>query len=160
MTTRLTEELKSWIGREVTYVAPDELSKASIRLFALATGDCNPLYCDEAIARESRHGGLIAPPTFICETNQLYPRLAGEDGYFGHRFDLPIDGDRVIRGGNEYVFHKPARPDDRITVTWRITDIYERKTRKAGLLLFVVSEARYTNQHGDLLAVNRETTIR
>ena len=53
MTTRLTEELKSWIGREVTYVAPDELSKASIRLFALATGDCNPLYCDEAIARET-----------------------------------------------------------------------------------------------------------
>ena len=160
MSARLTDELKSWIGREVTYVAPEELSKASIRLFALATGDSNPLYCDEPIAGESRHGAVIAPPTFICETNQFYPHCQGEDGYFGHRWNLPIDGDRVIRGGNEYEFYKPARPDDRITVTWRIMDIYERETRQAGVLLFIISEARYSNHRGELLAVNRETSIR
>ena len=160
MSARLTDELKSWIGREAVYVAPDELGHASIRFFALATGDANPLYHDEPAARQSRHGGIIAPPTLVCETNQFYTLSQGGDGYIGHRWDLPVDGDRVIRGGNEYEFLQPARPDDRITVTWRIVDIYERETRQAGSLIFVISEARYTNQHGQLLAVNRDTTIR
>ena len=44
------EELKSWIGREVTYTAPEELGAASIRYFALALGDENPLFRDEAYA--------------------------------------------------------------------------------------------------------------
>lgn len=158
--TRMTDELKSWIGREVTYTAPEELGRASIRYFALATGDNNPLYYDEAAAEESRHGGVIAPPTFVCETNQLYKKPQGGDGYFGHRWELPIESDRVIRGGNEYEFHQPARPDDRITVTWRVVDIYERETRQSGPLIFVISEARYTNQRGELLTINRDTTIR
>ena len=51
------------------------------------------------------------------------------------------------------------RGDDLITVTWRIVDIYERETSRAGVVIFVLSEARYTNQQGDLLAVNRETNI-
>jgi hypothetical protein len=44
-------------------------------------------------------------------------------------------------------------------VRWRLVDIYERETSRAGVLIFVVSEARYTNQKGELLAVNRETNI-
>ena len=66
---------------------------------------------------------------------------------------------RFIRGGNEYEFHQPVRPDDRVTVSWQILDIYERETRKSGALVFVVSEARYINQRDELLAVNRETNI-
>ena len=64
-----------------------------------------------------------------------------------------------MRGGNEYEFHQPVRADDRITVRWRLLDIYERETSRAGVVIFVVSEARYTNQKGELLAVNRETNI-
>jgi acyl dehydratase len=156
----MTDELRACVGRQVTYTAPEELGKASIRYFALAIGDDNPLYSDESVAGASRHGGIIAPPTFVCETNQLYTRAPAEDGYLGHRWDLPIDSDRTIRGGNEYEFHRPARPDDRVTVTWRIVDIYERTTRKSGPLIFVISEAHYINQFGELLAVNRETIIR
>jgi len=159
MSSRITDELKAWIGREVTYAAPEELGRAAIRYFALASGDGNPLYHDEAIARQSRHGGIVAPPTLVCETNQIYPRPPDLNGYIGHHWELPLQSDRFIRGGNEYEFHQPVRPDDRITVTWRIVDIYERDTRQGGPLVFVVSEARYTNQRGELLAVNRETNI-
>ena len=41
----------------------------------------------------------------------------------------------------------------------RLADIYERQTKSAGVMIFVVSEAQYTNQRGELLAVNRETNI-
>jgi acyl dehydratase len=47
----LTDELRGWIGREVSYTAREEIGRASIRYFALAIGDDNPLYIDEAYAR-------------------------------------------------------------------------------------------------------------
>lgn len=72
MSTHITDELKSWIGREATYTAPEELGRASIRYFAMALGDDNPLFYDAAFARDTRHGGVIAPPTLVCETNQIF----------------------------------------------------------------------------------------
>ena len=159
MSTRISDELKSWIGREATYTAPEELGRAAIRYFALALGDDNPLHHDEALAQSTRHGGIIAPPTLVCETNQIFQNAPDENGYIGHSWPLPLSSSRFMRGSNEYEFHQPTRPDDRITVTWRIVDIYEKDTRKNGAMIFVVSEARYANQRGELLAVNRETNI-
>ncbi|MBI2166068.1 MAG: MaoC family dehydratase N-terminal domain-containing protein [Chloroflexi bacterium] len=158
MSSLLTVELKGWIGREVSYTAPEELGRAAIRYFALALGDDNPIYRDEEVARGTRHGGIIAPPTLVCETNQYMPGPMDEEGYMGHTWPLPIPNARMLRGGNEYEFFQPVRPSDRVTATWRILDIYERETR-GGPMLFVVSEARFTNQHGQLLALNRETNI-
>lgn len=154
----LTDELRAWIGREVTYTAPEALGHAAIRYFALALRDDNPLYRDEAFARATRHGGVVAPPTLVCETSQYVGRLPGEDGYAGHVWDLPLHDVRFIRAGNDYEFFQPVRPDDRLTVTWRLADISERATRR-GPRLFVVSEVRYVNQHGALLAINRETNV-
>jgi acyl dehydratase len=159
MKSRITDDLKGWIGREAKYVAPDELGRASIRYFALALGDDNPLYSDEEFAKKTRHGGIIAPPTFICETNQIFDQPLDENGYVGHYWPLPLSSGRFIRGGNEYEFIQAVRPEDRISVTWKILDIYERATRRFGSLVFVVSEARYVNQHEELLAINRETNI-
>ena len=159
MTSRITEEIAAWIGREAVYTAPEALGLSSIRYFALATGDACPLYHDADAASRSAHGGVIAPPTLVCETNQFYALPADENGYIGHTWHLPLRDGRFIRGGNEYEFVQPVRPDDQVTVTWRIVDIYERQTRQSESLVFVVSEARYANQHGELLAVNRETNI-
>jgi len=117
------------------------------------------LFYDAAFARDTRHGGVIAPPTLVCETNQIFQNPPDGNGYIGHNWPLPLPSSRFIRGGNEYEFHQPVRGDDLITVTWRIVDIFERETSRAGVVIFVLSEARYTNQHGDLLAVNRETNI-
>jgi acyl dehydratase len=159
MKTRLTEELKAWIGREAVYTAPEELGSASIRYFALALGDDNRIYSDREFAKKTIHGDIIAPPTFVCETNQVINQPLDENGYLGHHWPLPLSSRRFIRGGNEYEMMQPVRADDRVTVTWKILDIYERHTRTLGALIFVVSEARYVNQRGELLATNRETNI-
>lgn len=155
----MTDELRSWIGREATYTAPEELGRASFRYFALALGDDNPIYSDSQFAGRTVHRDIIAPPTFVCETNQIVNQPLDENGYIGHHWDLPISSGRFIRGGNDYELLQPVRPSDRVTTNWKIIDIYERHTRKLGTLIFVVSEARYTNQHGELLAINRETNI-
>jgi acyl dehydratase len=152
----LTDEVKEWIGREVSYTAPDEVGRSSIRYFAVSIGEDNPLYHDEEFARSNGYPSVIAPPTFVCETGQY---MTGPRDAIGHTWDLPVQGVRMIRGGNDYEFFRPLLPGDVITADWRIDDIKERTTSSGIPMLIVQSKATYSNQHGDLLATNLETLI-
>jgi acyl dehydratase len=154
-----SEELKSWIGCEAHYPAREELGRASIRYFALALGDDNPLYLDDGYAREAGYPSVIAPPTLICETCQYSHLPLNEEGYIGHDWMLPIQGCRLIRAGNEYEFMRAILPTDRISVTWTLEDIVERSRSGGGTQLFVRSVARYRDAAGELVAVNRETVV-
>ncbi|MFP6681361.1 MAG: MaoC family dehydratase N-terminal domain-containing protein [Gammaproteobacteria bacterium] len=155
----LTDEIRAWIGRKVTYQAPDEIGRASIRYFATALGDNNPLHRNDDYARAAGYAGVIAPPTFICETCQYVDGTPDEDGYVGHNWDLPLSGCRMLRVGNDYEFHQAALADTVLAVTWTLESIDERSYSKGGTQLFVVSVARYYDQHGNALATNRETTV-
>jgi acyl dehydratase len=155
----LTDELRGWIGREVSYAAREEIGRASIRYFALAIGDDNPLYIDDAYARAAGYPSIIAPPTFVCEANQYAHRPPDQDGYIGHTWELPVKGCQMIRGGHDYEFFRPVLPEDRISVIWRLEDISEHRSSSGGPLLVVISAATYSNQRGELLARNRETLI-
>ena len=155
----LTDELKAWIGREVHYPAREEFGRASIRYFALAMGDTNPLYVDDAYARAAGHPSLIAPPTLICETCQYSNRPPDEDGYIGHEWHLPVPDSRMIRAGNDYEFMRPVLPEDRISVSWKLEDIIERNSSRGGTQLFVNTLATYRDAKGEIVATNRETLV-
>lgn len=155
----LTDELRAMIGREVHYPAHEALGRASIRYFALAMHDDNPLYVDEAYAREAGYASVIAPPTLICESCQYAHQPPNADGYIGHEWHLPVTGCRLVRAGNDYEIERPVLPTDSVSVTWILEDIAERSSSRGGTQLFVSSVARYRNQHGELLAINRETIV-
>jgi acyl dehydratase len=155
--TLLTDEVRAWIGRTVAYTAPEPLGRAAIRYYAVAVGDRNPLYFDDELARAHGYDGVVAPPTLIFDTTQYVDADPDEHGYPGHAWGLDVSGATMLRGGNAYELHQPVRPDDVITATWTLTDIVERGGRRP--MLVVTSEARYTNQHGELLATNRETLL-
>jgi acyl dehydratase len=155
----LTEELRSWIGREAHYPAREELGRASIRYFALAMGDDNPLYVDDAYARRAGYPSVIAPPTLVCETCQYAHRAPNADGYLGHEWPLPLPASRLVRAGNDYEFMRPVLPSDRISVTWTLESIVEKSFSKGGTQLFVTSVARYRDAVGEIVAVNRETVV-
>jgi len=157
--TLLTDEVRAWIGREAHYAAREELGRASIRYFALALGDGNPLYFDDAYAKEAGYSSVIAPPTLICESCQYAHQPPNADGYIGHEWHLPVSGCRLIRAGNEYEFMRPVLPADRISVTWTLEDIVERSSSRGGTQLFVTSVARYRDAAGEVVAVNRETLV-
>jgi hydroxyacyl-ACP dehydratase HTD2-like protein with hotdog domain len=145
----LTQELKSWIGREAHYPAREELGRASIRYFVLAIGDDNPLYAE----------GAVAPPTLICETNQYAHQAPNADGYIGHEWRLPVPNTRLVRAGNDYEFMRPVLPTDRISVTWTLESIVEKPSSRGGTQLFVSSVARYRDAQGEVVAINRETIV-
>jgi acyl dehydratase len=155
----LTEELRSWIGREAHYPAREELGRALIRYFALAMGDDNPLYVDDAYARRAGYPSVIAPPTLVCETCQYAHRAPNADGYLGHEWPLPLPASRLVRAGNDYEFMRPVLPSDRISVTWTLESIVEKSFSKGGTQLFVTSVARYRDAVGEIVAVNRETVV-
>ena len=154
MAETLYEQLKSTVGRELVFHAPDEIGHAAFRQYALAVGDFNALYSDTEYA--SAHGlrEVMAPPTLICDTWQYV------DSDMDARGDLvgrgPFGELTGLRAGNEYEFFQPVHPDDVITARWLVKDVYERNTR-SGSLVFQIVEATYTNQRGEMLARNTET---
>lgn len=157
--TLLTAELGAMIGTVATYRAPEELGRASLRYFALAVGDHNPLYTDEHYARKHGYPGVIAPPTMLCETNQYANLPRDADGYAGHSWHLDIPGTRLVRGGNSYVFHRPVLPTDVVTATWRIDGMQERRSSRGTEMLIVTSVAEFTDEAGEPLVTNTETLI-
>ena len=155
----LTDELRALIGKEVHYPAREPLGRASIRYFAIAIDDDNPVYRDEAYARAAGHADVIAPPTLICETCQTADRQPDSDGYIGHDWHLPVGNSRLIRAGNDYRFERPILASDRISATWTLESIVEKPSSRGGTQLFVQSVARYTDASGALVATNRETLV-
>ena len=152
--------IEAMIGERVTYTAPEPIGRASIRYFAEAIESTNPVYVDVDAARAAGHDDVIAPPTWLCETNQYVgSRDRDHAGYKGHAWDLPVRDCRLIRGGNTYTFHRHAGPDDVVTATWEITSAVEKTSGSGTPMLLVGSRAHYTNQHGHDLVTNDETLI-
>ncbi len=144
----VTDEAKALIGKESEPYTV-EIERGAIRRFAEAIGDSNPVFNDEKGARRTRFGGMIAPPTFC--------RSLGTGARFDIRLNLPSF--RGLDGGSEWEYSEPIRPGDRITVVSRIADIREASGR-LGTMVFIVVETRYTNQLGELCAMQRSTAIR
>lgn len=138
----------SWIGKEFDRYTYD-VTKEEIIGFAQSIGETNPLYTDEAYAATTPYGGLIAPPTF-CVVFRSYARLP----------ELQLSyGKRGFDGGKECEFLVPIRPGDTITGVDRIQQVYE-KTGRSGSMIFIVRESELSNQHGEKVAVVRQSLIR
>lgn len=150
----LLARLKALVGKEFTFTAPEEVGRASIRQFALAVGDLNPLYMDQALAQAGPHGGIVAPLTFICETNQYLSGPVDEEHGSLNSASIPTDG--VIRMGNDYQFFRLVRPSDVVTALWKVSECFEREG-KGGRLAFLVLDKTFRSQSGELLATSRET---
>jgi hypothetical protein len=60
-------ELQTYVGLEIgaPTPAPDEINAPMIRHLAEAVGDKNPIYTNAELAKQSVHGGIVAPPTML-----------------------------------------------------------------------------------------------
>ncbi|MFH1485976.1 MAG: MaoC family dehydratase N-terminal domain-containing protein [Chloroflexota bacterium] len=137
-------KIKASVGAEAepfTY----EVEKGAIRKFAVAVGDPNPLWQDEAYARKTRYGGIIAPPTFL--------RL-----FRPAKFPVETPYSRRLDAGSEWEYFEPVRPGDRITGTVKLAGAAEREGR-IGKMLILVWEITYKNQFAEVVATQRSTLI-
>ena len=143
----VTDEVRKQIGMQ-SEARVVEVERGAIRRFAEAIGDPNPLFNDEAAARKTRFGGMIAPPTFCRSMMAAFPEVK-----------IEIPGNRGLDGGSDWEYFEPIRPGDRITVQCKIADIRESEGR-LGAMVFTTIETSYTNQFGQVVALQRSTGIR
>ncbi|MBI3757785.1 MAG: MaoC family dehydratase N-terminal domain-containing protein [Deltaproteobacteria bacterium] len=157
----ITDEIRSWIGRE-TPPWTIEATKLDLKRFAVATDDLNPLYFDEKYARNSCHGGIIAPPLFYMAplTNPAPESELRPDGLpYEGKFPIPPTPlPRLMDGGTEIEFFLPIHAGDTLAGRSKIIDIYQKEGR-TGPLIFVVRESRFTNQKGELVLIEKGASI-
>jgi acyl dehydratase len=123
---------------------PYTLTKEAIELYCKSVGEDHPIYFDEAYAKTTRYGGLIAPPSihillmFSCTPADDWMRSPG-----------------TVNGGQSWSYNIPARPNDVITLQARALDKFIKRER-----LFVVHDNVFFNQDGEVICSGRGWTIR
>lgn len=122
-----------------------EIEKGAIRNFAVALGDDNPLYLDEAFAKECGYRSIIAPPTFPTTIRVMNPKVQFEPS-------------RVLHGGQEYIYERPIVAGDILRCSSSVIDVYEREG-KIGKMTFLVQETRGEDLEGNLVYRGKNTLI-
>jgi len=136
---------RSIIGR-TTQETILEVGKRDIRRFAEATVDSNPLYSDEEAAKQTRYGGIIAPPIFPAA-------IIVESG-----FPITFDFRRALHGEEEFIFHRQIRPGDRLHCQAKVVDLIEREGR-SGAMKFIVIDTDAKDEAGAPVVTCRTTIV-
>ncbi len=145
------EELKAVVGVEdAPRVALDEVCKPMIRHWCAAMEDGNPLYTDEEYAKNSKHGGVVAPPHMLLTWTM--PPLWPASEYPPHPFEkflAKLDEAEylgIVVTNVTQKFLLPVRPGDLLSYTYKVTDLSEEKTTGVGKGFFVTTTFEFTNQ--------------
>lgn len=140
---------RSYIGHTMPAFSAD-VEKGRLRFFAGATGQTDPIYTDEAVARAAGYPGLPVPPTFFFCLEMESPDPAAIRNLLG------LDYSRLLHGEQGFTYHAMAFAGDTLTFEQRIEDIYDKKN---GALEFVVRKTRVSNQRAELVAELRTVTV-
>lgn len=155
-------------------LAPMPLERDALRRFVQAIMDRDPLYYDEACAKGTKYGGLVAPPLYPVHAFRFPadgpdpldllhddPDADGSGGNDGVYFGLaPIESPfkRLLNGGNEIEFYRCLAVGERCVAKARYADV-RLKQGKSGAMLLVTIETEFSTESGELLLVNRQTLI-
>ena len=141
-----------------------------IMMFARAIGDDNPVYRDEAAAKLSEAGGIIAPPTFVQASAQFDPEYSlrpkiGEPwiGSGKEATGKPQTSEgglaRGLHAEQHYTYHRHLRPGDVLHATVRDGKSWEKQGRCGGLLKFAETITEFRDQNGELVVTARSVSV-
>ena len=137
---------RSVLGKEFSRIE-QYVTRKMLRDFADMMGTTNPIYRDPRAAQAQGYRDIIALSTFITVrgAQPLVPPALEFDGM-------------GINAGYECSFYGVIYPGDTLTYSTCLADFYE-KTGRSGTMRFVVRETTVTNQHGESVAVMRNSFI-
>lgn len=155
-------------------LSPMPLERDTLRRFAQAIMDPDPIYYDDEAAKTSKFGQIVSPPLYpahayrppadgpdpfaVFAENPDSDGTAGSDGMYYGLPPIPMPYKRLLNGGNELQFYRALAVGERCIVTPRYADVM-LKQGKNGAILLVVVETTYKTEAGELLLVNRQTLI-
>jgi acyl dehydratase len=118
-----------------------EASRDAIRHYAHGIGDDNPLWCDPDYAKNTKHGTIVALPSFLFTTSRII------SGYCGG-----LSGVHAMWAGADWTWEKPVLRNDTIRAEAYLKDLVEHQTKFAGRSFQQIYHVDFYNQHGDKVA--------
>jgi uncharacterized protein len=123
--------------------ARDPVNQPTINNWVEALGDRNPIYTDEAAARDAGHPGIVAPPAMIQVWTMF--GLGGDrptDDPMGPMMKLFDDAGYigVVATNCEQTYHRYLRPGEEVSIASEMRDVVGPKQTALG-------EGWFVNQH-------------
>src|SRR5699024_51875 len=151
----LAKELESWVGVESKLIeGKDEVCKPMIRHWCEVMEDTNQLYSDEAYAKTTKYGGVIAQPmqVQVYTMNPLWPEVEQPKSMEGVLELLEEKGFTSIVAtdqGQEYF--APMKLGDQISYKLSVDEISSEKQTGRGPGYFVTFLYTFVNQQNELV---------
>lgn len=146
----------SYIGKKLPPIRY-RVDASKIRELALAIGDDNPIFHDQAAAQAAGYPDIVAPLTFPTLFRFWGGSAAGAETRSLLQ-QMGADVLRILHGEEEYEYFRLLHPGDAITGELEILGI-ERKEGSSGPMDLVKTRATYRNQHGELVVIARATMV-
>ena len=137
-------------------VARDSVSEPVIRSWCDAMSESNPLYINQDFAKDSKHGGIIAPPAMLQVWTMSGLHLGNQ--FQRNTEDSPSAGvyqlldeagfTGVVATNATYHYNEVIRPGDLISASQKLLDVSEEKTTAIGMGHFVTTETIYSDASG------------
>ena len=146
-----------------------------IMMFARSVGDDNQIYYDEAYAKGTEPGKVIAPPTFAQSSAQFDPNYflrpkVGEPWFGSGGEPTGIKKEESSGGGGgsggglhaeqHFEYHRHIGPGDVLTTTVKPGETWEKESKRAGKLVFSETVTEYHDQNGELVITARGVGVR
>jgi|GEM_PF-64940 len=169
----VTDAVRAHIGREREEIESwDEVCRSELRRFSQAVPDPDPIYWDEEFARQTRFRGIMAPPLFPVDAfrtppylpDRLTEKLKEDPDFWGgppgdarfasdSREPLPLRTpiSSTLNGGQEFEILQLARLGEKLRVSSRLTDIYEKPSKAFGRIVIMESMSTYRNSGGEII---------
>jgi uncharacterized protein len=166
--TTLDERLQSFVGQSSgpPLRGQDPVNVPMIRHWVEAMGDHNPVYVDDAAARQAGFPGVIAPPTMLQawimrglrasqESDQARARGEAGGDAAGDRLMAILDEagfTSVVATNCDQHYERALVPGDHLEVTSTIDAVSSEKATGLGVGHFITTRLEYHDQHGELVA--------
>ena len=139
---------KAFEGREFAESPPYEVTAESIREFADAIGDPNPVFRDRAAAQAAGYPDVIAPPTFAVVVAMASSRTAVGDPGLGLNYAM------VVHGEQRFDYSRPLHAGDVVTAQSTISAI-----REVGSITMLTTETQIRTVDGEHVCTGFSTLV-
>lgn len=128
------------------------VERGKVRELALALGEDDPVFRDEAAARAAGFERIPAPPTFTT----TIAHWLGADMGIG---ELGLDLRRLLHGEASWEYLAPVYVGDELRAERCVTDVTTRDGKRGGTMTLVTVTTDFINQDGTTVIRHRDLLI-
>jgi acyl dehydratase len=141
-------------------VALGSLNERDLQRFAMVVGHTGAEYSDPTAAARAGYPAMPATPLYLTavlgwEAGPPEHDLLSDGNSLDPLGDVPVDGLRVMGGGQDLTFHEPVLAGTEVVMHTRLHDV-TRKDGRNGPMLVIEIYRSYVDTTGALLMECRE----